>query len=268
MNHPEIYFHVGLPKTASTYLQNLVFPRLKGIHFFRKHKFDLYKAIDQFKAGEKYLFSTETDRGLEVKLEQYARVHPYARIIIVFRRQDQWIMSKYKYYVRKHGHLPFDRFFNAENPESFIKKEELFYADMIKLAEKFFPGKPLVLIFDNLKDNPQQFIKQITDFTGTEINYNSIPKRSVNTAFSRKQLSILQRFNSFYPYKELKTKKGKSKLHYRYRQYLLHTIAFFVNLVPSFMVKDYSMFPSKETIKKIEEFYKEDWEFCRNYSKL
>jgi len=267
MDRPEVYFHVGLPKTASTYLQVLIFPRLKGINFYRKRKFDLHRDVDKLQAVEKYLFSSETDRGLDVKLEQYAKTHPDAKIIIVFRRQEQWILSKYKYYMRKHGHLPFHKFFSLENESTFIKKEELLYRDKIKLAEKFFHGKPLVLIFDNLKKNPENFIKQITNFTETEINFETIPKKTVKQAFSNKQLSVIQRFNAISPYVELRSKsKFRNKLHYRYRQYLLHIIAFLVGLTPGFLIKNFTMLPAKEELKKIEEFYKEDWEYCSNYS--
>ncbi len=41
----EVYFHVGLPKTASTYVQVLVFPKLKGIKSFPKKKFNHYKKL-------------------------------------------------------------------------------------------------------------------------------------------------------------------------------------------------------------------------------
>ena len=39
MDEPEIYFHVGLGKVASTYLQNKVFNNLEGIHYIPKNKY-------------------------------------------------------------------------------------------------------------------------------------------------------------------------------------------------------------------------------------
>ena len=39
MKQPEIYFHVGLGKVASTYLQHRFFPKLKGIHYIKSTRY-------------------------------------------------------------------------------------------------------------------------------------------------------------------------------------------------------------------------------------
>ena len=111
----EVYFHVGLPKTASTYLQALIFPKLKGIKFFPKKKFNKYKNLHAQRAEGKFLFSSETDRWMDEKLKEISEYYPDAGIIFVFRRHDQWISSKYNYHLRKNGRISFDELFNLEN---------------------------------------------------------------------------------------------------------------------------------------------------------
>jgi len=41
----EVYFHVGLGKTASTYLQYQLFPKLKGIKYFQRSSYKRYHKI-------------------------------------------------------------------------------------------------------------------------------------------------------------------------------------------------------------------------------
>ena len=64
----EIYFHVGLAKTGSTFLQNNFFPYLKNIKYISTHKYRKCIKIINNTNYKSYLISREFDRQFEKKL--------------------------------------------------------------------------------------------------------------------------------------------------------------------------------------------------------
>ena len=59
-----------------------------------------------------------------------------------------------------------------------------------------------------------------------------------------------------------------NKTHQKFRDLLLHIVAAFALGVPKGLVKEKSLLSDEElkSLKKIREFYREDWEFCRKYT--
>ncbi len=258
-HNKELFFHLGLPKTASTFLQVVAFPQLEGIHYFRKRKFKNFVALAKNSKAKKLLFTTESDRGFDKKLEAVISDFPNAKIIIVFRRQDKWIASKYKYYIRKHGHLKFNDFFDLERDNGFWKKEELHFSKYIDLVEKFTSHPPLVLTFDELKSDHNRFVNKIVQYLNIPPLKKPLENKVINKAFSDKQIILLRRFNTLYKYKAIKTKSNfLNKVHYKYREFLLHIVAFFSSLVPTSFIKNEVLIPS-EKLHEIKKFYEEDW---------
>ena len=86
-----IYFHVGISKTGSTFLQQRVFPILKNIHYIptrKYHKID--EEISSIKKGN-VLVSREFDRQFEREVDLFAKDNKNVVHIIVFRRHDQYL---------------------------------------------------------------------------------------------------------------------------------------------------------------------------------
>jgi Sulfotransferase domain len=131
MKDQKVFIHVGLPKTASTLLQEIVFPALKPMtyisrpytqenHAFNKLQYaddSLYAAeelrdeIDNIIAlepGNKVLISDELlsgapfynfiNRGLIAK--RLAEILPHAEVILFLRGQKDIIRSLYNQYVK------------------------------------------------------------------------------------------------------------------------------------------------------------------------
>ncbi|MEQ9306731.1 MAG: hypothetical protein RJQ14_22645, partial [Marinoscillum sp.] len=90
----QVYFHVGLGKVASTFLQQRVFPALGGIHYIPTRKYRKAKHIIGTVSAEKVLVSREFDRQLEQEDEWYTKDFPQAKIIILLRRHDEWAASQ------------------------------------------------------------------------------------------------------------------------------------------------------------------------------
>ena len=262
----DVFFHLGLPKTASTFLQYNFFPMLNDVKYFPKKHFKKYHDLKP-EPGKKYLFTSEKDRNFEKAIAHISQKFPQAKIILVFRRHDDWIKSKYKYYIRKYGHRHFDDFFDMEENKGLWKREDLYYQNKIQIIEKYLENQPLILTFDELKTNPQNFIDQIADYMETTYEAEKVDFNVVKKNFGIKKLIILRKFNRAYKFKEEKYKKTiLKKVYGTYRKFLLHIVAFFAGFLPQSAIKNEKLIEDEAQLKKIRNYYKNDWEFCKNYS--
>lgn len=191
---PEIYFHVGLGKVASTYLQHRFFPKLKQIHYIPTRK---YRKAPQIISKEKYgryFVSREFDQQLEREVAWfssfYADVHP----IIIFRRHDGWIASQYRRYVKNGGHLPFPEFFDVKEDQGLWKKADLTFYTHIEHLERYFTHRPLVLFYDELRVNPWAFFDKIARFSATGYDPKAISLSKVHSSYNEKQLKVMRKY--------------------------------------------------------------------------
>ena len=122
MQYDHLYFHVGLHKTASTYLQRLVFPKWPGISYLRHRNIEYFLRLPD---TEKYLISCEGLSGatfatLDERCRGFARLaqmFPSANAIIGFRPHGGFMASLYSQYLRYGGNQPFEGFFAPSGPQ-------------------------------------------------------------------------------------------------------------------------------------------------------
>lgn len=267
--HKKIFFHVGLPKTASTFLQRNVFPKFKDIQFIKKHDFKYRDRIIEQSDHSKILMSIELNPDVKSgmdKLKDVAQKYPYTHPIIVLRKHGAWLKSKYKYYLRKHGSQKFSQYFDL-NGAGILKMKNLRFYPKIKLLEDLFDYKPLVLFQEELKQNPLASIDLLADYMGTEYNKKDIRVRTVKKSYSTKQLMTIRRFNKLYQYdhSNINSKTGRF-LYKKFSGLLLHSIAFFSFLLPNKTTGKEALIPSQK-IKQVNEAYRADWEKCLNYAR-
>ena len=264
-----ITFHLGLPKVASTFLQKEIFPNLNNISFHRKRKFNEYKNLKEEKLTCSHLFSSEYDRGLEETVDEITGLFPDAKIIFLVRRHDKWILSKYKYYIRKHGSMKFENLIDVDSNNGFWKREELLFKNKIEYIEKRCKTKPLILPHSLLCTNPDSFIQRINQYLGTSLNSKAKKHVIVNKSFNEKQLIFLRKFNQIYKYREIKTSyKLINRIHYKYREFLLHIVGFTGRFLPKSLVQKNPLIKDENILSRIREYYKKDWDFCLEYSKI
>ncbi len=263
-----MYFHLGFTKVASTYFQQLVFPNLEGVTFFSKHQFRRYREMVSASAEGKYLFSTEKDRGIVETAEEITALFPDARIILFVRRHDDWLLSRYKYRIRKLGSEYFPEFFDLDKDSGIWKRNELFLRPKIEAIERLCKAPPLVLTYDLLKEDPGEFLLRLTGFMGVAFDMRKHQKKPIHSAFSEKQLIILRKWNRFCIYKPMQDSTTIiRKIHRKRYEFLLHSVAFFARFIPRNMLNRKVFLTSADhlSLKRVREYYADDWNFCQQY---
>jgi len=203
-----IIFHVGLHKTGTTFLQRNVFYNMKNINFFCTdgRQFTGVKDIDKNKIN---LISNEWYSGDPHVSKDFTRYkigldiatkYPDSKVIVVFREKNSWMKSLYSQYIKNGGTYNFERW-----KRDFFNEKYLDFKGYEKFLQKNFK-KVLVLWFEDLRKNPDNFIKSICDFIGIKVpKYDN---KIVGKGFSSRQLAFLRILN-FFPIK-------LQKIYYRY----------------------------------------------------
>ncbi len=264
---PEIFFHVGLGKVASTYLQHSVFPKLNDIRYIPTSRYKKSKDIIERGGHNKFLVSREFDRQFEREVRWFTDTYPSARIIILFRRHDSWVASQYRRYVKNGFYKPFDAFLDLEDDTGFWKKKDLLLFPKIRIIEECSDHRPLVLFHDELKRDPWEFVNKISEYTGTPYDKKDISLHRVHTSFSDKQLKVLRTFCQKYVKKVPKGYENKIKHWLLFRSWwaFFHLILYTSSFFPESWVPPGDLI-DKDQLLKIRETYQPDWEKIVEYA--
>jgi len=198
----EVYIHVGLPRTATTFLQNEVFPKLKLNYLLylplKGNIVDGKNLIsDESLAGYSYIIGSNNASNKDIA-KRLHDLYPKAKIIVVFREKNKWLKSFYK------------QFLVESERRKLVKNYEDWYAKVY--GDKFLEFKEyenylkelfddvLVLHFEEFKKDHKKFVKNICDFIGVKVPEYKIKK--VNISFSEKHYRFL-RFCDKFPFDHL-----------------------------------------------------------------
>lgn len=263
----QIFFHVGLGKTASTYLQIRVFPFFKKTEYI--HKLSRYKKATEIikkEDSKRYLISREFDQQFEDEVKKFSLHYPDTTAIIVFRRHDSWIASQYRRFF-KNGHvIPFTNFFDLKNDTGIFKKIDLDFYHYLELIEKYFTKKPIVLFYDDLRKDPMAFFDYIANNIGVEYDKSSINLSSKHSSYNEKQLKTLKRVGQVINIR----KNTKNRFIYPFRRFYTNMIRYstlFVgkHLPDSWFSNDPLINPDE--LKTVREYYEADWQKVVSYAK-
>ena len=165
-----LYFHVGISKTGSTFLQHNVFPKLEGIHYFPTNQSKKYKPLVQRSYHSQILLSREFDRQMEREVKKWAADFPSTKSILVLRRQDGWVASQYRRFTKNGFGLTFKEFIDIENDNGYWERDNLNFYNYIEILEHYFDHKPLVLMYDELRNSPETFIQKLANYTNSTLD--------------------------------------------------------------------------------------------------
>lgn len=171
----EIFIHIGLHRTGTTFLQKNVFPKIRDIEYYGRFKNEFFSVLNNYalsvntRVNRKILIS---DEGLsttpfincnETTVFTYAdrlkKIFPTAKIIVTFREKKEWKKSLYNYYL-----LSFNNTLSYKEWEKNIfNKKDYDHKEFREYLKKLFDNV-LILHYKDLKRNPHDFIGDICKF--------------------------------------------------------------------------------------------------------
>ncbi len=258
----EIFFHVGLSKTASTYLQNRFFNKIDGIYYIGNNNYKKYRSIIESSDAPKILVSREFDRLFDLELEKFAKFYPQAKIIMVLRKHGSWMASQYRRYVKNGGKRDFEYFFDIENNSGLWDIKEAFFYSKIQKIENLFANKPLILFYEDLKQNPVIFFDQIAEFLNCSYDIKKVNLTSKHKSYSEKQLKIQKKLNKIFK----NDLRSRNFFLSKGRWILCHIFLFFSFIIPEFLAPKKNLI-NKKSIENVDDFYQNDWQKCIDYTK-
>jgi len=227
----KLLFHIGYPKTASTWLQKFVFTnhtmgfcipwensRSMAIEQFRianPFKFNAQQAIKQFKDGifvaqkdsDIAVISDETLGGDPLGWETNARViadriyaaFPDAAIFICIREQKKMIRSLYSEYIKQGNTVTVEEFIGVVNRRPgtapLCDIEQLEYDNLIEYYKKLYGNRVLVLTYEQLKQNRQQFLGELVGFTTNDGKVPGFGEERSNVSLGAATLELRRLLN-------------------------------------------------------------------------
>lgn len=260
-----VYFHVGLGKTGSTHLQKKVFPRLTGIHYIHSSKYRRSPTIINRRSEPAFLVSREFDQQFYDEVNWFARYFPSAYPIIVLRRQDKWIASQYRRFVKNGYRGSFSSFLDLEGDEGYFKIRELFFLPKINFLQHTFGHEPLVLFQEDMKHNPEFFYNRIMEYTRSSAGPGIHSSGTTHSSYSEKQLKFLRKFSS-----RLDLRKGSKATTPLYGirligvKLLRYAVLYAGKQVPGHWVPDKPLIQPEE-LEQVRLYYADDWQQCLAY---
>lgn len=268
MEKKEIYFHVGTGKTGTTYLQIKVFPFVKGIHYIPTNRYRRIFEILKESKEPRILVSREFDRQMEREVKKFAEHYPTnTQPIVVFRRQDSYIASQYRRFIKNGYQGDLKSFLDLEEDKGFFKQEHLTYMKTVALLEAQFGVKPFIYFHDDMKKDQRAYVERMLSDMGASVDYESLNHKSFHTSYSEKQLKALRAFAKVVPMEKKRVFKN-GVLHFLNRCIrgpLRYAVLYTAKVLPnSFFSKDPLI--SKTELEEVRVFFEKDWEAVKNYA--
>ena len=263
----EIFFHVGLGKTASTYLQDKFFPNLKNIAYIQRTNYKHFRKTIENTKSDKIFISNEFDRQLEREVDRFSKYYPQAKTIIVLRSHGSWIASQYRRFVKNGKADKFEDFLDLENDQGDWKQKDLYFFPKIKYLEDKFDYKPLVLFYRDFKDDNFAYFDKFAHYMDVYYNKDEIDTTPKHKSYNEKQLKVIRKFRKKIFKKETNYSDIYTirKIQRWLRMIPRYLILYSALLIPETWIGSEPLIP-REQLQEVDEFYKDDWEKCLEYA--
>lgn len=194
--------HIGLHKTGTTFIQNILFPEIESIHVIRG--WQTHRDLINSDFNKKIVISDEAISGkpwhgnyledFKVNMWKLKKLYGNPRIIFGIRRQDEFILSLYKQYLHEGGTHKIDYLFNKYNTGA-IKKEELFLKERIVLLKELFDDV-FIYSLESIKNKNSNFVKSLSDFLNINDSFKMPKEKKQNVGVKSKfQVESLRKLN-------------------------------------------------------------------------
>lgn len=210
--------HIGYPKTASSWLQDEYFPKVKNCsvisrktiqHCFLEpgaFEFDYDNTRNEFQKvpGKHLILSDELllgrlrpggVKGFLTKevANRLKEVFPEAQIIIFIRNQVDMIVSAYLQYVRSGGNYSISKFMFPDNYKGsrsnklvLLGLDYFLYHHVINYYKSLFGEKQVhIFLYEDLESNSREFIKKFSEQFQLQVDIDKIEFKRVNSGYRR-----------------------------------------------------------------------------------
>ena len=263
----EIFFHVGIAKTGTTFLQDRVFPEFEGIWYIGRNRYHRAIKIIRRSRAPRILVSYEFDLHFEKAMEKFGAVFPRTTPVIVLRHHASYIASQYRRFIKNGFRGSFRDFFDMENDKGLFKKKDLEFMRFIRILEETFRPDPVVLFYDDLSRDPERFIIDLAKRIGATVDIQRINLKKKHTSFTEKQLRAVRWVGRFI---NLKVVESCPTRLIRFfcrlpKNMVRYPVLWLSKYLPDSLFSSEPLIPPEE-LEKIREYYKEDWQACRRYA--
>ncbi|HCK76307.1 MAG TPA: hypothetical protein DHW07_04105 [Gammaproteobacteria bacterium] len=268
-NEYQIFYHVGLGKAASTYLQSKVFPKLKDIRYVPRDRYRGYQKLIERTQDQRYLISREAAYRLNQRLDEFAAFRADARVILVLRRHDRWIASHYRRYLKNGGSMDFERYADLDSSTPPIwGEQQMRFMPMIKTIESRFGAPPLVLFHEDFKTDPFSLVDQICAFTGARYQREQIDLSVVHSSWSDDQLKVTRQIGKrlFSEIPKANEHPGLHRVQRRLKLWACYSILGAAKLVPKALLDPRPLIRAN-SLERVRNHFEEDWHACHHYAR-
>jgi hypothetical protein len=224
--------HIGYSRAGAGWLQEVVFPRMRGVKsawpdaVWRDLAWRLVAASDRTyfeetlrtfveeflaRAGRCVaLFSQEMISGdyrdpvrtMGRSAERLKRLFPDAKVLVVTRRQDRITLGLYGVYVRTGGHRPLRDLLEGRPIEGWRWDREFLEYDRLvdRYVELYGVGSVKVIPYELVQRDPRRFLDDLSEFCGADgyDEYETLAGRVVNASFSPPAALLLRGWNRLF----------------------------------------------------------------------
>lgn len=257
--HPQIYFHLGLGKTGTTFLQYRAFPYFKGFHYIQRTKYRRAKEIIAKSNANRFFISFECDQQLERVVKDWVKDHPQTTPILVFRRHDSWIASQFRRFLKNCNVTRFEELLDLDKDTGKFKRKDLLFMPMIRMVEASFMSKPIVLLYDDMRADPKTFISVLARRMSSSVDLDSLDFSKKHSSYSDRQLAFVRKVSHYIPLrnKVVYSNRGIEFLRKSSVSWTRYLILFIGKFWPD-QLKGKPLIDAA-TLKAVKDDYSQDW---------
>lgn len=261
-SHLEIFFHCGMMRTGTTYLQNAVFPFFEGIHYIHKRRYHDRELIVRETNAPKYLISFELAMNQQWNREliSIARRWPHATPIVVLRKHSDFLLSEYKRQLKNGTVRLFNEIWDPDNPDALYQPADLMFSERLDFLDQQFTTEPVVMEYSALRNDALAFIQKLAAAMDVSYDPDKIDLTPRHTSYDEPALVALRSIQRYINLNRVYV--GQPTPWFRVKRFLRDIVRYgILHATAVFPTTNQPLVP-EATLTMIDTFYTTDWERC------